>query len=335
MTNLNQSNLSKATSTLKNKEEIIQNVRILNTPTLNQVFSINPNQSPNKINKALGNEAQFFLQSANKDDDAIFYIENYTQGNHFKLDAKKILDFIILRFSERNSYKQNDSKINMEVVFSLEEYAEVLGRRNPKSSSTKRDVRRIVKEALDIIYSCSIETYEKRGGEIQKFSKMRILQDYTIKNGVCTVNLGIKFAEYMNRSYIMNFPMSLFKLDGRNSNAYCVARRLSVHQSILNNKKKGTNKIISVNSLLKAAPCIPTIEEVRSSNCSWSHRIEDKLTDTLDKLTDSNGQVEIKILESWCYCNSKGAPISDEQLLDMNYYSFSNLYVNFSVCGID
>ena len=93
MTNLNQSNLSKATSTLKNKEEIIQNVRILNTPTLNQVFSINPNQSPNKINKALGNEAQFFLQSANKDDDAIFYIENYTQGNHFKLDVKKSIGF--------------------------------------------------------------------------------------------------------------------------------------------------------------------------------------------------------------------------------------------------
>lgn len=163
MTNLNQSNLSKATSTLKNKEEIIQNVRILNTPTLNQVFSINPNQSPNKINKALGNEAQFYLQSANKNDYAIFYIENYTQGNHFKLGAKKILDFIILRFSERNSYKQKDSKIDVEVVFSLEEYAEVLGRRNPKSSSTKKDVRRIVKEALDIVYSCSIETYEKRG----------------------------------------------------------------------------------------------------------------------------------------------------------------------------
>ncbi|HFI0640025.1 TPA: hypothetical protein ACGO3K_002158 [Streptococcus suis] len=133
----------------------------------------------------------------------------------------------------------------------------------------------------------------------------------------------------MLSSYIMSFPISLFRLDERNSNAYSLGRKLALHQSINNNRKKGTNKIISVKSLLQTAPEIPSIETVRSKNGSWTERIEEKLVKSLDIL------VENDVLEFWNYCNSKGVELSDEQLNAFgSYFIFENLKIEFSVKGI-
>ncbi|HEL1073951.1 TPA: hypothetical protein TVE92_001789 [Streptococcus equi subsp. zooepidemicus] len=316
-----------------------QVVGILNTPTLNSLFSIDPKQAPDNINRLLENEAQFNLLSADKEHTASLFIEHYMDVTRIKLRTKKLLDFVVMRFSERNPYKKANSTVNVKVTFTLEEYADILGKPNPKSKSTKKDVRRILKDALDAIYSYSIETSEKRGAELRYFSKMRICQSYSVKNGVYEVTLGNQFAEFLISSYIMQFPLSLFTLDERGSNPYVIGRKLALHQSIKKNQKKGTNKIISVKSLLKVASEIPTIEDVRKSNGSWSKRIEEKLTEALDKLGSKNNdkgeKIGIEFLEYWEYCNSKGKPISDEQLVDMSYYIFSELYVSFSVRGIN
>ena len=127
----------------------------------------------------------------------------------------------------------------------------------------------------------------------------------------------------------MRFPISLFRLDERNTNAYSIGRKLALHQSINNNRKKGTNKIISVKSLLQTAPEIPSIETVRAKNGSWTERIEEKLVKSLDIL------VENGVLEFWNYCNAKGVELSDEQLSAFgSYFIFENLKIEFSVKGI-
>lgn len=316
-------------------------VGILNTPTLNQLFAMKSKEKPIKINKLLGDEAQFELISADKERSAFLFIEKYTKNKQsvFKLRTKKLLDFLIWIFSETNSYKEKDSKVSYTVNFSLEEYALALGKPNPKSASTKRDVRRILGEALDAIRSYSLETYEKRGAEVKHFGKMRICQDYIRKNGVYTVHFSKEFAEYLISGYVMKFPFLLFSVDERSSNGYAIARKLALHQSINNNKKKGMNNIISVKSLLATAPDIPSIKEVREYGGSWGNQIEEKLTLVLDKLTENVnviGHTEgIGILKNWEYCGPKGTPISEELLEDATYYNFSNRYVRFSVRGLD
>ncbi|MGZ1011769.1 hypothetical protein ACXOT7_08985, partial [Streptococcus thermophilus] len=110
----------------------------------------------------------------------------------------------------------------------------------------------------------------------------------------------------------------------RNPNAYPIARKLSLHNSIDNNHKRGTANIISVAKLLEVAPEIPNIDTVRSSNGSWSVRIKGKL----EKALDAIGSVV-----SWEYSNTKGAPLTDEQLEIADYETFIKLFIKFNIKG--
>lgn len=297
---------------------------ILNAPGLNNIFTLSPKSVPNRINPIIQEEATFeFL-------DCSLFIENYRINHSLKIRVFKMLDFLVKCLSDINEYKKNENeRIETVIQFSLDEYACLLGKSNIKNDTTRKNVRRLINEALEIIYSISLESSEKRSGNKVNFKKMRICQMFECKNSVYTFVFTETFARYLLSSYIMKFPMSLFRLDERNSNAYSLGRKLALHQSINNNRKKGTNKIISVKSLLKSAPEIPTIETVRTKNGSWTERIEEKLVKSLDIL------VENGVLEYWNYCNSKGVELSDEQLNSFgSYYIFESLKIEFSVKGI-
>ncbi|NQP20287.1 hypothetical protein HO930_00575 [Streptococcus suis] len=283
--------------------------KILNAPGLNKIFSVSQNCVPTKVNPILKNEALFDLNECS------LFIENYSTKCSLKLRVFKMLDFLVKCLSDINEYKKNENeKIETVIQFSLDEYAYLLGKTKIKNDSTRKNVRRLINEALEIIYSISIESSEKRSGNKVNFKKMRICQMYECKNSIYTFVFTESFARYLLSSYVMSFPISLFRLDERNSNAYSLGRKLALHQSINNNRKKGTNKIISVKSLLQTAPDIPSIETVRAKNGSWTERIEEKLVKSLDIL------VENGVLEFWNYCNSKGVELSDEQLNEFGHY---------------
>ncbi|MEW4353761.1 hypothetical protein AB1I63_02515 [Streptococcus pneumoniae] len=299
-------------------------VAILNAPTLNELVSIKASQAPNRINPLLNDEATFELKTG------LLFVENYLNQHCFKVCVMKMLDFLTIKLAEKNQYKVSEKKkINPNIQFSIEEYAILLGKVNPRSASTKKNVRRVINQTLDIIYNFSLETEEKRGAEIVRFKKMRICQSYECENSVFTFTFTEIFARYLLSAYIMQYPISLLKLDERNSNAYVIGRKLALHQSISNNIKKGTHKIISVESLLNIAPDIPNIETVRIGNGAWTERIADKLEKVLDLL------VEHKIIEKWNYCNSKGLELSDEQLDNFgSYHIFKESKIKFSLYGL-
>ncbi|CYU73449.1 TPA: hypothetical protein TZY74_000875 [Streptococcus suis] len=297
---------------------------ILNAPGLNKIFSLSQKSVPNRIYPIMQDEAMFDLT------DSSLFIENYQVNHTIKIRVFKMLDFLVKCLSDINEYKKNENeKIETVIQFSLDEYACLLGKTKLKNDSTRKNVRRLINEALEIIYSISIESSEKRCGKKVNFKKMRICQMYECKNSIYTFVFTESFARYLLSSYIMRFPMSLFRLDERNTNAYSIGRKLALHQSINNNRKKGTNKIISVKILLQTAPDIPSIETVRAKNGSWTERIEEKLVKSLDLL------VENGVLEYWNYCNEKGIELSDEQLNGFgHYFIFENLKIEFSVKGI-
>ncbi|HEL1824014.1 TPA: hypothetical protein TXY95_002299 [Streptococcus suis] len=297
---------------------------ILNAPGLNKIFSLSQKSVPNRIYPIMQDEAMFDLT------DSSLFIENYQVNHTIKIRVFKMLDFLVKCLSDINEYKKNENeKIETVIQFSLDEYACLLGKTKLKNDSTRKNVRRLINEALEIIYSISIESSEKRCGKKVNFKKMRICQMYECKNSIYTFVFTESFARYLLSSYIMRFPMSLFRLDERNTNAYSIGRKLALHQSINNNRKKGTNKIISVKILLQTAPDIPSIETVCAKNGSWTERIEEKLVKSLDLL------VENGVLEYWNYCNEKGIELSDEQLNGFgHYFIFENLKIEFSVKGI-
>ncbi len=60
-----------------------------------------------------------------------------------------MLDLLIFLVGKKNQYKLSEEEVvNCVVEFSLKQYAELLGKSNPASISTKKNVRRIIEEAL-------------------------------------------------------------------------------------------------------------------------------------------------------------------------------------------
>jgi len=78
-----------------------------------------------------------------------------------------MLDLLIFLVGKKNQYKLSEEEaVNCLVEFSIEQYAELMGKSKPASISTKKNVRRIIEEALSLLNDLSISTAEKRKSEI-------------------------------------------------------------------------------------------------------------------------------------------------------------------------
>lgn len=297
--------------------------KILNTPTLNLLPSVN-SKTVDKVRDPITNRTSIHLGTGT------IHIENFDANkDYFKLRVLKMLDLLILLVGKKNQYELSEEEaVNCFVEFSIKQYAELMGKNNPKSTSTKKNVRRIIEEALSLLNDLSISTAEKRKSEIKEFKDMKLIEEFKCKNGIYTVQLTEKFVRYLITSYVTNFPLKLFKIDERSKNVYSLAKKLVYHQSINNNRKKKIHEVISVEALLNVCPKIPAIEEVRLKKGGWRSRIEESLDNSLTKLVND------KILISWEYCDSNNNPLSDKQLEMESFFEFKNFRIRFKVLGI-
>ena len=297
--------------------------KILNTPTLNLLPSVN-SKTVDKVRDPITNRTSIHLGTGT------IHIENFDANkDYFKLRVLKMLDLLILLVGKKNQYELSEEEaVNCLVEFSIKQYAKLLGKSKPASISTKKNVRRIIEEALSLLNDLSISTKEKRGAHHVVFNDIKFIEEFKCENGIYTVQLTEKFVRYLITSYVSNFPLEVFKIDERSKNVYSLAKKLVYHQSNKNNRRKKTNEIISVEALLNVCPQIPPIEEVRLKKCGWRSRIEESLTNSLDKLIDD------KILVSWEYCNPNCEPLSDEQLEMNSFFEFQKFRIHFKVSGI-
>jgi len=303
----------------KNKK----NEKILNAPTLNLLASVNL-KTVDKVRDRITNRTSIQLGTGT------IHIENFDANkDYFKPRVLKMLDLLIFLIGKKNKYKLSEEEaVNCLVEFSIKQYGELMGKSNPKSISTKKNVRRIIDEALSLLKDLSISTKEKRGAQHVVFNDIKFIEEFTCENGIYAVQLTEKFVRYLITSYVTNFPLVLFKIDERSKNVYSIAKKLIYHQSNKNNRRKKTNEIISVEVLLNVCPQIPPIEEVRLKKGGWRSRIEENFANSLDKLVDD------KILVSWEYCNQNCEPLSDEQLEMNSFFEFQKLRIHFKILGI-
>lgn len=283
---------------------------MLNGTATNKLATIGRKAKPTRINKLADDEATIEYG------DFKVFIEKYSKEKKLKVGVMKLLDILAIKFAKSNHYKAKNP--NRTVTFSLDEYMTLLDIKDIK------DARKRLKEALNTLYSISLEWEEKSKGKVINYAKMRICEAQGIERGKASFTFTTRMAQYLNQSYIMQFPTELLSISERNPNAYPIARKLALHNSIDNNIKKGTANIISVAKLLEVAPEIPNIDTVRSANGSWSVRIKGKL----EKALDAIGSVV-----SWEYSNTKGAPLTDKQLEISDYETFIKLFINFNIKG--
>lgn len=286
---------------------------MLNGTATNKLATIGRKTKPTRINRLADNEATI------ENGDFKVFIEKYSNKKTLKVGVVKLLDILALKFAKSNHYKAKDANtLKRTVTFSLDEYMTYLDIKDVK------DARKRLKEALDTLYSISLEWEEKSKGKVINYAKMRICEAQGIERGVASFTFTTSMANYLNQSYIMQYPLELLAISERNPNAYPIARKLALHHSIDNNIKRGTANIISVAKLLEVAPEIPNIEAVRAVNGSWSERIKGALEKALDA---------IEGVVSWEYSNSKGIPLTDKQLELSDYETFIKLFVKFDIKG--
>ena len=286
---------------------------MLNGTATNAFSAIGRKAEPTRINPLADNEATI------ENGDFKVFIEKYSNKKTLKVGVVKLLDILAIKLTKSNHYKAKDANtLKRTVTFSLDEYMTYLGVKDVK------DARKRLKEALDTLYSISLEWEEKSRGEVKNYTKMRICESQGINRGIASFTFTADMANYLNQAYVMQYPLELLAISERNPNAYPIARKLALHHSIDNNHKKGTANIISVAKLLESAPEIPSIEVVRAGNQSWSDRIKDRLEKALDAIGHTI---------SWEYSNSKGVPLTEKQLAMADYETFSKLYIKFDILG--
>ena len=283
---------------------------MLNGTATNKLATIGRKAEPTRINPLADNEATIEYG------DFKVFIEKYSNKKSLKVGVVKLLDILAIKFAKSNHYKAKNP--NRTVTFSLDEYINLLDIKDIK------DARRRLKEALDTLYSISLEWEEKSKGKVINYAKMRICEAQGIERGIASFTFTSDMANYLNQAYIMQYPLELLAISERNPNAYPIARKLALHHSIDNNHKKGTANIISIAKLLEVAPEIPSIETVRAVNGSWGERIKGALEKALDTISD---------IIPWEYSNSKGAPLTDSQLDISDYDTFIKLYIKFDILG--
>jgi hypothetical protein len=250
------------------------------------------------------------------------FIEKYNSlAGGLRISTHKLLDACTIALTAQNNYRKMLIPKTL-VTIPLEDYMHRCG--IPMTKSSKDKTRRKVKEDLETLFNTSIEWTEPSGKQTRDFAKMRICDMVGIKGGNILMNFSHALAQYLIDSYIMQYSLELFKVDDRNPNTYYLGKKLLQHHSIDNNQKRGTANIISVRAALDSMPEIPTYKKVKRIGRQVEQRIISPFENTLNTLSGT-------VLTSWEYCNSKGTPLTDEQLKDFDYFVFIDCYINFEV----
>lgn len=212
-----------------------------------------------------------------------------------KVITHKLLMYAIMLFTSQNkTNKYSHSK----VAFSVVDFLRKCDLSIDNKSSVERGRAEII-QSLQVLIQMRIciseghDKYEYHNDNMQLF-----LEKSQVKNGMVFIHFSFEFANYLGFRPIAEYPHSLFKIDGKMRNAYSLAYKMALHQSIKANQCKGTANTLGVKSLLKNT-AYPSMQTLVKSRESWRHKILFRLEYDLDYL------VYMGILDSWQFRDQK------------------------------
>ena len=290
---------------------------MLNGTATNQLTNISTHSNPPIVDAITGNAT--IKQGALK-----VFIDSYNElTGGLRTSTHKLLDACTIALTQQNNYRGKDDKLNPLVTIPLERFMEICG--IPLTKPSKDKTRRKVKEDLETLYHISMEWTEASGRNTKDFAKMRVCDRIALNRGNIIFSFSLDMAKYLTNAYLMQYPMELLKVDERNPNSYHIGKKLLLHNSIDNNKRKGTANILSVKSLLEVCPDMPTYEQVLATGRQLDQRIKAPFETALNSLSS---------FLNWEYCNSKGVPRTEDQLQSTDYATFEKLLIKFAVIGV-
>lgn len=189
----------------------------------------------------------------------------------------------------------------------------------------KKEARKAIREACDRLFDIAFSVTVKKG-KTDKTYKGRLFQSQMVshRGGIYEMEFSNDFLRYCATTSPSAFHHGMYEINGnRFRYAWSIGQKLRQHYEI-NRGKPNANRL-SVAKLLESVPDIPTYEEVMQGDKHIDRRIIEPVERDLDELRRLN------ILESWEYSNTKGIPLTKEQIDNMDYSTWSKLYITYTM----
>lgn len=192
----------------------------------------------------------------------------------------------------------------------------------------RKEGKKQLKRAIQAIYNLSMKWSETHyeGKKVERNWQVRVADlmaeewfEDPVRNSKVLFKFTFDIAEYLSQAYIMPYPENLFQINSRyNPHAYYLGKKLIDHYN--QNKRKINRDRILVSTLLKCLPDLPDYESTQHV----SQLIISPFERDLDALVD-----DYRILNVWEYCSKDGVILAEDQLKNVDYTTWINLFVLF------
>ena len=214
-----------------------------------------------------------------------------------------------------------------EIEIPLKDYMESRGISDEKEArrQTNEDLELLISSTVSFRYPKKTKKKPEKGKKepelpayMQDFDDYQIIQHKGIRNGKIALTFSDKMYEMLLSSPVMPFPDLLLRLnDKRNPNSFYFLWRISELKNM--NIGECNEDIISVTTLLRASPKMPTYEEVMKKNRDPGRRIMEAFFRDMDALDEAFDY------ELW---HERGRKLTDDELYNLSYSTFAGLMVH-------
>ena len=224
-------------------------------------------------------------------------------GTGLKTTTHRLADALMIKFTESGSKEQT-------VSLSLDEYMKLCDLKN--SAEMRRQVNADLKTLLNMRIS-----FQKSSNREQSMSDIVLCKSVKVKSNIIFFTFSDEFFVIMKTMPVMHYPEKLFKINLRkNPNSYYFLKKIAEHKK-MNYFKKNADTL-SVKTLLGCTPELPSYDDVVNKDRAVGRRIIEPFERDMNELSD---------LLRWEYCHANGTKLSDDELVNFNYYVFSGLLV--------
>lgn len=242
------------------------------------------------------------------------------------INTHKLLSVAVAQFTANNNIGRNEptQTTKYEIDIPVIEYALQCGydviahtkdikeeqeKEVKRANNALKDFKKRIAKEMQVLRHSGITWKDDTGDYVD----VAIIGTNCIRNNYIHMAFDVAFAKYLRKLALTQYPISLLSIDARNSNAYNIGFKMSLHFNMDNNQNKGTANRLAVQTLLNCTN-LPNIETVNKNRNSWEDRIKEPFEKALDTLT------QYGVLEDWRYSHTKGSIMTDEEATSFNTF---------------
>lgn len=251
------------------------------------------------------------------------------EENTLSMTSSQLLDIIALNLTERLPYRASDEVLSkhLDCILNVEDYMRFreISVRDAAVKQLKKDLRSLFNASTVATISYYVGSGQRRRKITEKLEIHYIdaIPEGQIRD-IAHFRISLSFARYLVHSQVMPYPLRILTAS-KNKNFYYIGKKLAAHYNM--NRRKKNAKSISIESLLKYTPEIPSFEEEYNRKRNYRQKCVEPLVNTLDEMVEKN------FLQEWTLWHGENNPLSDEELNGWNFTreSDKDLFIHFEL----